>query len=300
MFDMTAIGAAVENAVIAAAKHGQSSDVIWSPNANFKVGSDDPIAEIRLGPNGAADPLYSAIEARCTCRKMFSAVPLESDILRQLRASCECFPEVQVTWLTQREEKKQFGKLIAATDALRFQHRPFHEELFHQLRFRKTEVESTCDGLDVRTLELPWGLTSMLRLLRSWNVMRMVHNLRLTSLLTIPSAISVQKSGAIAIVSVPTSTAEHFFIGGRAIERLWLAGTNLGLSMHPLGSLPIFLLQPDPPPAFQNVIEKVRRSVHSLMPGMGERVIQLGLRVGFSSPPSERSRRRNPNEVILK
>jgi hypothetical protein len=130
--------------------------------------------------------------------------------------------------------------------------------------------------------------------------MNIVHQFRMTSLLTIPSMVSVQQSGAIAILSVPAPTKEAFFTGGRAIERFWLAGASLGLSMHPLGSLPIFLLQPDPRPDFRSSIELARQGVHKLFPHLGQRVIQLGMRVGFSAPPSERSRRRTPDDVIVK
>jgi len=299
MFDMTALGAATENALIAAAEHGFSSNVVWKPNELRDEAAHQAIAELRLSPGGTPDPLFSAINTRCTCRKPYSDSPLAPEVLRQLNLSCKPFPDIQIDWLTTRDEKKKFGKLLATTDSLRFQHRPFHEELFKQLRFQKTEVESTNDGLDVRTLELPFGVATALRCLSSWSVMNLVHQLRMTSLLTIPSMVSVQKSGAIAILSVPEPSMEAFFTGGRAIERFWLAGASLGLSMHPLGSLPIFLLQPDPRPEFRSAIEKARRGVHTLFPQLGERVIQLGMRVGFSDPPSERSRRRAPDDVMV-
>src|SRR5690606_14497229 len=146
-----------------------------------------------------------------------------------------------VHWLTRSSEKARFGSLVASTDALRFKTRDFHEELFHQLRFRPEEVETTRDGLDVRTLELPPGVTTLLRMLRSWKMMQAVHALRLTPLLTHASQTAVKRSGAIAVVSVPEASTEQFFTGGRAIQRLWLAATLHQLSMHPLGSLPIFL-----------------------------------------------------------
>ncbi len=300
MFDLTGIGAAIENAVIVAAEHGLDSKVFLAREDNGSHHGRQAIAELHLTQGGERDPLFPAIPLRCTCRKPYSSEPLPVDVLNQLNASCERFSDVRIDWLTRSDEKKRFGKLIAATDGLRFMHRPFHEELFRQLRFRKSEVNQTNDGLDVRTLELPFGVTTMLGWLRSWNVMKMVHQMKLTSLLTIPSAISVQKSGALAIISVPAATTEAFVTGGRAIERLWLAGTSLGLSMHPLGSLPIFLLQPDPPKSFRAAIERARSGVDGLLPRFGDRVIQLGFRVGYSKPPNARSLRRPLSDMLVR
>ena len=299
MFDLTALGAAVENAVIAAAEQGQTAEVQWSGEQGLTPGVDHPIAIIKLRAGGTRDALFSAITKRCTNRKMYASQPLEPSVLQEVQAACACFPEVQVDWLVTRSEKQQFGKLIAMTDLLRFQHRPFHEELFRQLRFRPSEAEATADGLDVRTLELPPGVGSALHILRNWNTMQLIHNLRLTSLLTIPAKISVQRSGAIVVLSVPTSSAENFLMGGRAIQRLWLAGAAMGLAMHPMGSLPIFLLQDNPKPAFRATIEKARKGVSSLLPSVAGRVIQLALRVGTSAPPSQRSLRRPADQVIL-
>lgn len=300
MFDMTALGAAVENAVIAASEFEMQTEVICAANDVIDQKAEQPIAQLRLRSGGDRDPLYSAIDDRCTCRKPYSSSPLPTSVQEELTASCDRFADVRVSWLSSSEDKKKFGTLIASTDALRFQHQPFHEELFRQLRFRLRDVESTRDGLDVRTLELPPGVTTVLGWLRSWSVMNTVHRLRLTSLLTVPSAISVRMSGAVAIVSVSVPTAEAFFNGGRAIQRLWLAGTNLGLSMHPLGSLPIFLLQPDPKPAFRSTIEKAKCGVDALFPKLKGRVMQLGLRVGYSKPPSYRSLRRPPTDMLIK
>lgn len=305
MFDMTSVGAAAENAVIAAAEKGYATEVVWRSEPSPGLNADSPTIEIKLRSGGTPDPLYSAIDNRCTNRKMYSSQPLDVRLCDQLTASCAVYPEVQIDWLTSKEHKQRFGKLIAMTDGLRFQHRPFHEELFKQLRFSKQQAESTADGLDVRTLELPPGLSLALPLLRSWNVMRTLIHMRMLSLLTIPSSVSVRNSGAIAVISVPRELvyephdpAQIFTTGGRAIERLWLAGTAAGLVLHPLGSISIFLLSDQPKPEFMPTIKRVRASVQELIPTLEGRVIQLAMRVGISKPPSIRSIRRKASEFV--
>ena len=124
MFDMTALGAAIENAVIAAAEQGQTAEVLWAGEQGLQPAAAHPIAMIKLRAGGTRDPFFAAITKRCTNRKMYSSKPLEPSLLHKVQDACACFPEVQVDWLVSRSEKQQFGKLIAMTDLLRFQHRP--------------------------------------------------------------------------------------------------------------------------------------------------------------------------------
>lgn len=300
MFDLTAIGATIENAVLAAAENGYLADVVCHElNEPTSLGKQ-PIATLTLRSGSTPEPLYDAIGERCTCRKPYSSEPLDPSLLQQLTNSVSSFENVQVDWITDPGDKKRFGKLIATTDSLRFRTPAFHAELYRQLRFKPSEVESTRDGLDVRTLELPPGVTTMLRVLKSWSVMQLVHTLRMTPLLTMPSKASVQRSGAIAVISVPTVSTENFLTGGRAIQRLWLSATQADLSMHPLGSLPIFLLQSNPDPAFRKTIDNARKETDTLLPGLGDRVIQLAFRLGQSGPPSQRSLRRQSSEVMVR
>jgi hypothetical protein len=299
MFDLTAIGAAVENAVLAASEYEFKSEVVCHDLEEETLTGRSPIASIRICSGGRPDPLFDSIERRCTCRKPYSSEPLEQNLLDELSRSIDCFAQVRVDWITMPAEKTRFGKLIAATDSLRFRTEAFHAELFRQLRFKQSEVEATRDGLDVRTLELPFGVTSLLGMLKHWSLMRVVHSLRLTPLMTAPSKIAVQRSGAVAVISVPRAGTEEFLTGGRAIQRLWLASAQAELSMHPLGSLPIFLLQPSPSPAFQKTISAARKETSALLPHLGERVIQLAFRIGTSGPPTQRSLRRNVSEVLV-
>ncbi len=69
--------------------------------------------------------------------------------------------------------------------------------------------------------------------------------------------------------------------------------------MHPLGSIPIFLAATDPKPEFRKPIEKARQGVFELLPHIESRTIQLAFRIGYSKPPSERSRRRSSQEVMI-
>jgi len=51
---------------------------------------------------------------------------------------------------------------------------------------------------------------------------------------------TVSAASALCLITLPKHDLRSFFEGGRSMERLWLAATNLGLAIHPLIS-PLYL-----------------------------------------------------------
>ena len=241
MFDLVGVGAAVENACIAARQVGLAPLVEYSdaPISAIQEGVE-PAARVTFQPGGQPDPLFPHLATRCTCRRLYAARPVAEDSLARLAEAAQEFPDVRLDWVADRPRIRAFARLIAASDRIRFEYEPFHNEVFRQLRFSAEEAERTRDGLDVRTLELPPGAALLLRQLRPWRRMRWIHRLGLGWILTVPSALSVRKSGALGILSVPEAAVRQWLQGGRAFQRIWLAAQAEGLSLQPLGSLPIF------------------------------------------------------------
>jgi nitroreductase len=51
---------------------------------------------------------------------------------------------------------------------------------------------------------------------------------------------TVSAASALCLITLPKHDLKSFFDGGRAMERLWLAATGLGLAIHPLIS-PLYI-----------------------------------------------------------
>ncbi len=305
MFDLIGLGAAIENACIAASRRGYRAVVRWaSAGGGESPGKPRLVATIELTQGGDCDPLSSHLEKRCTCRKLYATTPIEAERLTRLARSASEDGNIQVDWLTERPQIGAFGRLIAASDRIRFEYQPFHEEVCRQLRFTAAEAERRRDGLDVRTLELPPGAGWLLRMLRPWNRMKWVHRLGLGVLLSAPSVLSVRRSGAIGLVSLAEPNWERFLGGGRAIERLWLAAEAEGLAMQPLGSLPIFLAHVEIlggrrlSDRHAARVRRLSEELRGLVPSLAGRTLLLAFRVGWSSAPSIRSLRRPLEEVL--
>ncbi len=304
MLALTGIGAAIENAVIAARRHGRESTVSYeidSPpcrSAAFvRVASIDP------GEFGASDSLFAFLKSRCTSRRLESR-PIPPELLAQVSGSLDGISNVRLDWLTAPAEIRPLAKLIGVGNRLRFEHKPFHREFYDNLRFTRDEVCASRDGLDVETLQLPHAVKKILYGLRKWPRMRLANRLGFSRIVARQAAMEVRTSGAVGILSVDEPSPQAFLEGGRALERIWLAATGEDLGFHPTASLPVFLaharrtdgsgLLAKHRPAVQDLSREFCR----LFPQLADRTVQMVFRVGFADPPRARSLRRSIQEVI--
>lgn len=305
MFDLIGLGAAVENASIAARHRGYEPNIAYAPATDGLAVEDGscPAVTMRFASGARPDPLYGQLGARCTCRKLYGTRQVAQETLDILAEAGKEFSEVQVDWITDRSRIRTLATIMAASDRIRFEYEPFHNELFRQLRFTVDEAERTRDGLDLRTLELPPGVGRVLRSLGSWSRMQWVNRLGLGRLLTLPSALSVCKSGAIGVLSVTEPTSTGFLQGGRAFERIWLTAQAEGLALQPLGSLPIFsahlrvLDGRKLSPLHKQRIGRLLGRFESLTPTTTGRTLLILFRLGHSTPPRHRSLRRPVEHV---
>jgi hypothetical protein len=299
MFDLTAIGAAIENLCIAAREQETEANIELVKNDD--TGSKESIAAARItwSAGHASDPLYPYLNKRHTTRRAYSTQPIDPAILQQLAAEGERFAGVKVHWLTNRRDIWRFAWLVSQADRLRFEREEFHRELFRQLRFTAKEAESARDGLDLRALELPPLGSLVLRIIRNWKLLAFANLFGGSRLLALPSILSVIQSGAIGMLSVEDATPEHFIGGGRSLERLWLAAAGQGLQVHPMGSLPIFMAHLDQlngrdlSKSQCGRAQTLKRSLYELAPTLNGRVLQIAFRIGYGSDGTVRSLRRN-------
>jgi nitroreductase len=304
MFSMIALGAALENLCIAGQERGWHPHVEDLPQAQSAGKPGEPIAMVRFSAGGTSDPLYPFLAQRATCRKPYARQPVAEAARNTLAAAVKRFPETALHWVSEREGIARLAWLVAATDRIRVEYQPFHEELYRQLRFTAAEAEATRDGLDVRTLELPSFALGLLRRLRPWRRMRMLNRFGLSKLLGVASAQLVKDSGTVGLMTTGVTTRQGYLQAGRAFQRVWLSATQLGLRLHPLGSIPIFLslLQRKQgaglAPGHRAVLERVAPPFFEIFPAAAGRGLVLLFRLGEAEPPAVRSLRRPVSAVL--
>ncbi|MHB1038347.1 MAG: hypothetical protein ACYC35_08075 [Pirellulales bacterium] len=306
MYGLMALGAAVENICLAAGQMGYEPRVefLAAPSSPSRGAEAGPVAAIGFTPGGTPDPLVACLATRLTNRKPYAFRAVDTGRLQVLERVLGESPDLRVDWVSDRRRIRALARLMAASDRIRFEYEPFHEELNRQLRFTPKEADQTRDGLDLRTLEVPPGTSLLLRFLRPWNRMRLLNRVGLSRLLTIPSAVSVWRSGTLGAITVGKPEGESFLNGGRVFQRLWLAVAQEGLALQPLGSLPIFLAHLEQDQArrlsepHRRLVGRLAARFREIVPETQGRTLLMLFRLGQAGEPRFRSLRRSVEEVF--
>jgi hypothetical protein len=306
MFDLTALGAAIENGVLAASAEQIKLAVRLGEIKNNRPADGGLIHVASLAARGdtAPDPLAAHIASRVTCRTLLRRPPLSRAWLIQMSDAAAEFEAVHVDWVTDSHRIRALSHLVGLGDRIRFEFPPFQQEFFGNLRFTPGEASATGDGLDVRTLELPPGGAIALGLLRHLWVLRAGNRAGLSRLLVGPSKRWVRRAPAVGFLTTQDASGASFVRGGRGLERVWLTATSLGLGLHPLGSLPIFMAYAERTDGARLTARhrasagKIAADVRRIVPDLQDRVVQLAFRVGVPRPPECRSLRLPLDRVL--
>jgi hypothetical protein len=304
MLSLTAIGAAIENAVIASSAEGRCADVelVSDTIPPRPQCATIPIARIHFCDGAQRDPLADDIKSRVTTRRMDHRRPIDRAPLCVLERSCEGFPGVSIHWVD-NSRLGEFARLIGIGNRIRFEHKSFHREFYDNLRFTAAEARRARDGLDLTTLQLPHGVATILRILRTWPRMKLANILGFSRGVARQAAREVRRSGAVGFLTVESPGLPEFIDGGRAFERLWLAASSLGLRVHPTASLPVFMAHArsgleDLLPRHARLATTMTKQFYQLWPDLTGRVVQIAFRLGFGSLPRTRSLRRTLEAVL--
>lgn len=263
-----------------------------------------PVVRLDPGPHCEADVLFGSIPGRTTCRRLDHKRPLPPALLSQLSDSIGRFPSVTVDWITEPKQMAAMARLVGAGNRIRFEHEPFHAEFYHNLRLTPEEARSSCDGLDLDTLQLPPSARVMLRLMRSWSRIRIANSLGFSRAIERQARCETLASAAIGVLTVDAPSALNFLDGGRALERIWLTASAAGVGLHPAASPAVFLAHVDRTdgskmlPAHLRTARDMKRQFNLCLPASQGRSLQMIFRLGYPSWPARPSLRRPLRDSI--
>ena len=230
-----ALGAAVENAVIAAAAIGLEAAVVPFPGRDLEHVCD--VAFSPREPPQTGHWLAPFIPVRATNRRLGARRPLVPEELATLRGALGD-PAAELQVLTRPEHLDEMGLVLGAGDRFRFFDERLYREMMTEMRWSPRHAEETRDGIDIATLELGDVDEAGLRLLSSWPVVRFLRSMGIGGAIEDASRHAVESASAVALVTYGGTSPLDCFLGGRAVERVWLTATALGLAVQPMSSLP--------------------------------------------------------------
>ncbi|MDF1561985.1 MAG: Rv1355c family protein [Deltaproteobacteria bacterium] len=296
-----ALGAAVENMILGAGALGLAlrAEPFPLPGDAAVVCDLWPTAS----PGGPVDdPLAAAIPLRCTNRRLGPRAPLEPR-LRDALSSAAGALGVELSLVEEPATLERLGRLLGRGDRIRFLNEQMHREMMSEIRWSEEEARRTGDGMDVATLELtPTDLAGM-KLTRGWRVMELVGRVGGGRALEKPSRKALAAASAAGLVRLPGRGPGEAFLGGRAMQRVWLAATAAGWAFQPMTAITYL---------FERLIDggeglsRTERAEleqlwleHQEIFGTGPGETQAMLfRLARAEPPTERALRRPVEEVF--
>ncbi len=256
-----AVGAMLETAAIAATAQGLRMEATRRPDAP----DAEPRFDVRFVPDATVtpDPLIDSITVRSVQRRPLSIRRLTTDERAAIEAAAG--PVHRVVWLEGVGRKLATARLLFDNAKLRLtlpEAYPTHRDVIEwNARFSDDRVPDQALGVDPITARLMrWGLGNWGRvdfsnryLAGTW-----IPRLQMDLLPALACAAHL-----LLVAPRPPRTIDDYIAAGRAMQRVWLTATRLGLGM-----------QPEMTPLIFARYDRERR-VFSALPVMGERAAAL-------------------------
>ena len=225
------LGALIETMCIAATHHGLRGEVARRADAPDEL----PTFDVRFVPDARIEvsPLLPFITMRTVQRRPLSTRPLTPGQKSMLAASVA--PDYEIVWFETLGERWRVAKLMFRNAKLRLtlpEAYEVHRRVIEwNAQFSEDRMPDQALGIDPLTLKLMhWIMQSWPRVefFNTWLAGTLMPRLQLD---LIPGVACAAHFGLVA-KAAPVSM-DDYVAGGRAMQRLWLEATRLGLWLQP-------------------------------------------------------------------
>ena len=289
---LMALGAMIENMVIAARASGLATTVRLAADGSRLLSADLTFEHTGIGP----DPLHQAIGQRCTNRKPYERRAIAAEAMHSLRTAVPAGGNADVSFFEDRTALKTLAKAASLNDRLLFEIKILHERFFETVRWTEAAAVGTRDGLFVDTLEL--GATAPgFKAMRSWTVTRTLNAFGSSVFAPVHSYQTFLRSAAFGFLQMRGTDLASYVDGGRHMQRLWLTATLHGVSFQPMAGM-LYLLwylrHPDEAitPAHRKVMARADALFRTVLALDEHHAPIMLFRLGYAGAPSARSLRR--------
>lgn len=284
-----AVGAAIENLILAAERFGLEAALTDDPDpylarVRFRGGGDETI---RLDPE---------FLSRTTNRRPYDGRAVLPEVLDRLAAETPARDGVETHWVVGANRLKALAETVGRADGLMFGEPTMRRAFLGNVRFDRPADEAVDEGLSLDSLELSAADRVALR------VMKRVPDALLkvggmSAVFRGKARQLVRSASGLLVISAPDDATSTDVAVGRAMQRAWLALTAEGLASQPMMSLPVL------DNALTHGGEDLRSTLgvsrvttlldefRALVPEMNGRRPAWLMRFGYAPPPSGRTGR---------
>lgn len=295
------LGALVETAAVAASAHGLRL------HASRRADSPDerPVLDIELipAPGVAPSPLLAAIPRRSVQRRPYASTPLAPTQRQALEAALPA--GYRLHWLDSPAQRRAAAALMFTSAKIRLtipEAFEVHRSIIHWgVRYSADRVPSQALGVD------PLSAALMKFGLQSWARVRWLN--RYCAGTVLPRlqmdwwpALRCAAHVAIVADTAPVSI-DDYIAGGRAVQRLWLTATQLGLQHQPEITPLVFSRYAregrrfTTEPSAVHLAARVARRLDELLGGHCAQAVWLA-RIGAAPQATARSERHSLQQLL--
>jgi nitroreductase/molybdopterin/thiamine biosynthesis adenylyltransferase len=297
-----ALGAAAESGAIAATGLGRNATVQPFPEPSepdlvFRLLLGEPVTTLQL------DPLLPLIEARATNRRFGERHPLTSEQVTALQDAAH-ERSADLALVSDPETLNEVGELLGAVDRFRFMSERMHTAMMSELRWSPGEASATRDGIDLATLDLDAVGMAGLHMLANPETASFLRSLGKGERLENSARKAIAGAGAVGLITIGGIDQHAYFQAGRALQRVWLTATRLGLALQPMSVAPyLFLRLTGEPgagltPSETRILTGLRQRFASVFQPREGQAQALLFRLTHAPPPSTRALRRRVSAIL--
>lgn len=231
-------GALIENIVIGAPQSGLKTNVNLFPND-----IEDLVATINFTANPSAkDELYEYISKRSTNRKPYKDQPLNSGEHSELLTPIRELGFGEIKLVEDKGKKFELAQILAINERMIMENKSVHDFLFQHIVWTQEEELEKRSGLYVKTLEISPSQEKGFKMAGNWVFVQFLNKFGFSKKFASQNVNLYNSSAAIGAIVMPDNSNASFVLAGRAMQRLWLKATKLGLSIQPITAV-LFLKQ---------------------------------------------------------
>ncbi len=297
-------GAVIENMRIAATQFGYRLSASYFPEKTNPL----LVAAIRFSEAKKENhPHVEALALRTTNRKFYNvSKKIDSSIYSTLSNIAESEQKLKLLWIERNHPSySKLSGILGKSDQLRFESKRLHKELFETLRFTKEMAEKTKDGLDFKTFESgPMG-GLLFSLANSWERLKFLNTLGLSTLFNFYTRFQMQSSQAAGLLIAKSNEPLDYALGGEMMQKIWHEITNFKLSIQPMEALPIFIINlgitggRDFTALQRKKLEELKQEFLSIFGITEQNGLIFLFRIGDAPPPTAHSLRRPLEHFLL-
>jgi hypothetical protein len=289
-------GAMIENMIIAARRYNKELDFTIFPDKN----NPKLLAQVKvIGPALKEAYLFDAIRKRYTNRKKYKEYILTDTQRNEIQDSIRDFSEIDLILMEDKTKRREIANLASKMEEIALENRALHKLFFNDIIWKKEDHVNGKMGLHIKTLELPILVQILFKGLKYWNFTKLMNIIGFSKLAAKGNAQIYYSGSAIGIITIQKNSPEDFILAGRALQRIWLTITNLGLALQPVTGI-IFLAERIKTEEFKdfepkhvdlavNAINKIK-SIYEVE----NKTIAMMFRIGKSDPATLRTNRKAP------